>query len=152
MKIEFYYLDEKSIFLEDYIKLRNKYSSNILSGDVTLANTIKWIKETNNYIRLAINNNKLVGVCILYTNKSNEITIFTKYPNRGIGSLLLNDIENIARKNNILRIWSWIENGNESSKKLFKKLNFFKKEEKTKFFININKHGAIFQKILKENI
>lgn len=135
-------------YLNQYIELRNKYKDKLFTKSVNYEETKKWIKNNFILIKIAIKNEILLGVVVLYLNKNNEITIFTKEESKGIGSLLLIEIEKYALKNNIKYIYSWVEQSNEISKALFFNQNFLLFNESIKKYNDIEYIGNIFQKEL----
>jgi len=148
MKINIIDLKKNLQYLEQYIVLRNSYTHKLLTDKVRLLDTKEWIKNKLIYVLIAVENNTLLGVVILYLNKNNEIAIFTKNSNKGIGSILLSEMEKLAIRSKIPYLYSWVENTNEISIALFIKQKYIKIAQDVKSYNNINHQGIIFKKEL----
>ena len=119
-------LKEKEDFLDQYIDLRNKYIELLLTSPVTLPETKEWIKRNNIEIRGLVQDNVLLGAVILYLSRNGEITFFVKEPNKGIGSKLLQIIQNIARGKGLQSVWAWVLEDNFIAQRTFEKNGFVK--------------------------
>ena len=93
MKIDIVDLEENLQYLDQYIELRNSFTDKLLCEKVTMQDTKEWIKNTQLCIKIATQNSLILGVVILYMDKENEITVFVKEQNKGLGNLLLLEIE-----------------------------------------------------------
>jgi len=143
-------LKNNMVYLKDYIYLRNTYSDCLLTKKVTKNKTKQWLKTHQVDIFIAILKEEVVGAIIIYYEKNNEITIFTKYKNKGIGSKLLFYILNKAKFNKY-DLWAWIEQNNVLSYKLFKKFGFIKIKDFEKEFKGMNFNGYILKKFFKSD-
>jgi len=148
MKINIVELKNNLQYLDQYIKLRNSYENELFTKPVSYEETKKWLQSDTIFLIVAIKNEILLGAVILYLTKDNEITIFTKESNKGIGTLLLKEIEKTALKNKLKYIYSWVENSNYTSSKLFLKHNFLFINKIIKKHNNIKYIGNIFKKEL----
>ena len=119
-------LKEKEDFLDQYIDLRNKYIELLLTSSVTLPETKGWVKRNNIEIRGLVQDNVLLGAVILYLSRNGEITFFVKDPNKGIGSKLLQIIQNVAREKGLQSVWAWVLNDNFIAQRTFEKNGFVK--------------------------
>ena len=61
---------------------------------------------------------------ILYVGKGSEITFFVKHPNQGIGSKLLNIIEDVAKERKLTSLWAWVLKNNFIAQRVFTKNGF----------------------------
>jgi len=148
MKIDIVDLEENLQYLDQYIELRNSFTDKLLCEKVTMQDTKEWIKNTQLCIKIATQNSLILGVVILYMDKENEITVFVKEQNKGLGNLLLLEIEKFALDSKIKQIYAWIQNTNIASQSLFLKQKYIKQKQSTKIFNNIKYTGDIYQKEL----
>lgn len=148
IKVDIVDLKKNLLYLEQYIELRNSYASTLLTDKVTKGSTTKWILNDSIHIKIAVYEKTLLGVVILYLDKDNEVSIFTKEQNKGLGTALLQKIENEALAKQLTHLNSWIEDSNEASKALFLKQNYSILKREFKIYNNINYAGSIFQKKL----
>ena len=100
---------------------------------------LKWYNErikNNHPIIIALIKDEVVGWASLSKfrnidgyNKTAEISLYikTNFHKRGIGSMLLTKIEELAKKNNLHSLVSIITSNNIASIKLHEKFNFEKK-------------------------
>jgi L-amino acid N-acyltransferase YncA len=149
MKIEIVDLKLNLSYVKEYIELRNLYTDKLCTSKVDIAETIMWIKTTKNIIKILLNDKELVGVAILYVEKNNEITIFTKYHKKGYGNKLLYNIEKTAVENNIDFVYAWIDQTNRRSLNLFRKNNYLQTASKIKYYNGQKYIGYNFKKELK---
>ncbi len=148
MKIDIVDLKKNLQYLDQYIVLRNNYKDDLFTEIVTYQETRNWLQNNSIVNMIATQNKMLLGVVILYIDKKNEVTIFVKEKNKGIGTLLLKEIEKHAIKNGLTYLLSWIEASNKASKTLFIKEKYTLIHEKIKKYNNINYNGNIFKKDL----
>lgn len=135
-------------YLEQYIQLRNTYAHALLSKNITYETSQKWIQDDLICVLLALEEQTLLGVAILYLAKDNEVSIFTKEHNKGIGTLLLQKLEQHALRKGLHSLHSWIADTNIASASLFKKQRYIQKKQTIKYHNNIKYAGYIFQKEL----
>jgi RimJ/RimL family protein N-acetyltransferase len=142
-------LKENQRFLKQYVSLRNKYRDLLLTKKVTIEETKEWLKKAPVEIRCLLEGNELLGVVILYLNKKNEVTVFVKRPNKGLGKKLLLIIDKIARAKKIARLWAWVLTTNIPAQRLFEGCGYKKERLSKRKFKNIIFDGYIFYKIIK---
>ena len=148
MRVNVVNLKENLQYLDQYLELRNAHKDELFTKSVSYEKTKNWIQSNSILVKIAIKNEILLGVAILYLAKDNEITIFTKEKNKGIGSLLLKELEKYALENNLKSIYSWVEKSNEASCALFLKQKFSLLNEGIKKYNDMKYIGNIFQKEL----
>jgi len=141
-------LDEPQ-YLNQYILLRNSNNKKLLTACVNVDDTLVWLKDERQKVFLACENEVLLGVCIIYFSKENEVSIFVKEYKKGIGTQLLAYVKEVAESTNIKSLWAWIEDGNIASYKLFNKNGFNYKKDKKKFFNGQEYFGKIYEVKLK---
>jgi GNAT superfamily N-acetyltransferase len=135
-------------YISQYIELRNSYSHLLLTDIVKKEETVKWIKNSKTTILGTAKNNELLGVIILYLDRDNEIAIFTKEQKKGIGTLLLTEIEKTAKKNNINKLWAWVRKDNIPAQKLFEKNGYKLTKNSLRKYDNKDLNGFVFQKTI----
>jgi hypothetical protein len=113
-------LKEHTIYLSQYVVLRNKHYKALNSKKVTLKETQKWI-EGNLIILIAVKKSTLLGVGIIYLDKQNEVSLFVAEKDKGIGTILMKEILKIAKIKK-LRLWGWTKN--PIMERLFNKFKF----------------------------
>lgn len=142
-------LKEDGRFIEQYVSLRNSYVDLLLSSPVDSKGTQEWLKSEDIQIRGLVSDNVLTGVVILYLKRGGEITFFAKEKNRGIGSKLLELIEEVAAKRNLETIWSWVLKENMIAQHVFEKSGFVRESVSEREYGGIVKKGIIFKKQVK---
>jgi ribosomal protein S18 acetylase RimI-like enzyme len=142
-------LKEKEYFIEQYVNLRNSYTELLLTSPVNITDTKEWFKKADIEIRGLIEDNILLGVVILYLSRDGEIAFFAKDKNRGVGSKLLNIIEEVGKEKNLRSVWGWVIEGNFIAQRVFEKSGFEKIESCAREYKGIFKQGFKFKKFLK---
>lgn len=138
-------LKEKEDFFDQYINLRNKYTELLLTSPVTLPETKEWLKREDIEIRGLVQNNVLLGVVILYLNRNGEIAFFVREPNQGIGSRLLQIIQNVARGKGLQSVWAWVLHDNLIAQRVFEKNGFVKIGMSEREYKAITKQGIEYK-------
>jgi RimJ/RimL family protein N-acetyltransferase len=115
---------------------------------VNASETREWLKKNDIEIRSLVENDILLGVVILYLNKEGEISFFAKELNKGIGSRLLNIIEEVAKKKNLKSIWAWVLGENLIAQKAFEKNGFKKESVSEKEYKGVLRKGIQYKKYL----
>ena len=110
--------------LPQYVELRNNYCELLLTHSVELYETNRWIKNTSAEIRVIEEENFILGVVLLYVDRGGEIAFFAKQQNRGIGTRLLNIVEDIANEIKLPLIWAWVREDNHVAAKVFNKCGY----------------------------
>ena len=133
--------------LKDYVKLRNAFSKDLLSDHVTMEQTEAWLTRRDVEVLVAFDT-RLIGACILHVYRNAEVTIFVADTGRGIGSLLLNKIEELAQKRHILNLWAWTKLSNHAAQALFKKNNYTPQSRSVKIYHDNEITGIKFEKYI----
>jgi ribosomal protein S18 acetylase RimI-like enzyme len=107
--------------INDYVELRNKYVYELMSSPITLESTEKWMLDHKALMMGVIESQELIGACIVYPERNNELTIFVKYPHRGIGKFIIDNMGNLCREYNITEVWARVRPDNHSARKFFEK-------------------------------
>lgn len=107
-----------------------------------------FLENKENYIFVAILNNKIIGFLYGYElnrldDKNNmlyihEITINEEYRNLGYGYKLMIEFKKYCSQNNISKIFLFTDSNNIPAIKLYNKLNAEKAEEDSVYFIKVN--------------
>lgn len=127
-------LKEEEHYIEQYVQLRNKYAELLLTSSVNFFETKKWIKKNDIEIRGLAQNNVLLGVVILYLSKDGEVAFFVKDINIGIGSKLLNIIDEVAKERKLESIWAWVLDYNYIAQRVFEKKGYIKQGEGARLY------------------
>ena len=141
-------LRKREDFINQYVRLRNAYAELLLTSPVNISETREWLKKNDIEIRSLVENDILLGVVILYLNKEGEISFFVKESSKGIGSRLLNIIEEVAKKKNLKSIWAWVLEENLIAQKAFEKNRFKKESVSWKEYKGIVRKGIQYKKYL----
>jgi hypothetical protein len=145
------FVDLKAVprLLEQYVDLRNKYSSDLLSEPVEMKNTENWLSTANIKVICAVAEKTLQGVAILYFDKGGELAFFSRTPGKGTGSCLLVEADKSALSKGLGRIWAWTAKTNQSAQSSFIKSGYSAVEETERKFRSMSILGIIFEKHLK---
>ena len=147
--IEIVDLKEKENLIEEYVHLRNRYAELLLTLPVNVSATKEWIKKNDDVeVRGLVQNNILLGVAILYLNREGEIAFFAKEQQKGIGSKLLNIIEEVAREKKLKGVWAWVLSSNTVAQKSFMKNGYLSEQKTQRRYNDKNLEGFIFRKKL----
>jgi RimJ/RimL family protein N-acetyltransferase len=141
-------LKEEEDLIKQYVDLRNSYADLLLTSPVNVPETKKWLKKNEIEIRGVVEDGALLGVAILYLNRSGEIAFFTKYKNKGIGGRLLYIIKEVAARRYLKSVWAWVLNDNFIAQRVFKKNGFVKEGISEREYNNKIFSGIIFKKDL----
>jgi N-acetylglutamate synthase-like GNAT family acetyltransferase len=141
-------LRKREDFINQYVQLRNAYAELLLTSPVNVSETREWLQKNDIEIRSLVENDVLLGVVILYLNKEGEISFFAKDLNKGIGSRLLNIVEEVAKKKNLKSIWAWVLEENLIAQKAFERGGFKKESVSEKEYKGIVRKGIQYKKYL----
>ena len=132
-------------YIKHYIDLRNQNKEQLLTDSISEDETILWLNSANVCVKVAIENDELIGAAILYFDKAGEVAIFVKHKRSGVGTALLKEIQVQAQNENIKNLWAWVSNTNIASKKLFEKNKFNADMPCSRVFAGINYYGIIYK-------
>jgi RimJ/RimL family protein N-acetyltransferase len=104
-----------SDMLLQYVGLRNMYVTELATEKVELEETLCWLKQTPVIIQGMVEDDELRGVGIVYRDRHDELTYFARYPRRGIGTLILKRMEDLASAHGIDRLWAKVNSNNVAS-------------------------------------
>lgn len=141
-------LRKDEFFISQYVDLRNTYMEFLLTTPVTITETKEWLLTKDVEVRCLVQNNILIGAAILYLNKRGEIAFFVKKQKRGIGSRLLEIIEEVAREKTLGSVWAWVLLSNVNAQKAFIKNGYFLEKEGKKKYHNKTLKGFVFRKMI----
>ena len=141
-------LRKREDFINQYVQLRNAYAELLLTSPVNISETREWLQKNDIEIRSLVENDVLLGVVILYLSKEGEISFFVKESSKGIGSRLLNIIEEVAKKKNLKSIWAWVLKENLIAQKAFERNGFKKESVSEKEYKGIVRKGIQYKKYL----
>ncbi len=142
-------LKQEHFYLRQYVELRNFHKDVLLTGEVSLQETEKWLVQNNNVeiIGLVVRG-LLLGAVILYRNKNNEVTIFTRKYVSGSGKLLLDAIVRVAKKKKFTKVWVWVLSGNKVAYNFFTKHGFKDRGIVKRVFHDKNYLGNVLEKLI----
>lgn len=144
-------LKDEMLFLDQYIRLRNKHGDRLLTQPVNRTETEAWLRREDIVVKGLADNEVLLGVVILYVSKGGEIAFFAETPNRGIGTRLLQMIEEEAGEKKLPSIWAWVLSDNPIARHVFEKRGFVREEPEDRFFKGERKTGSKFRKYLRNH-
>ncbi len=139
-------LKKEEEFIEAYVSLRNRYSSLLLTKQVNVVQTRKWLKSRDIEVRGIVEDSSLTGATILYLNREGEIALFAKEPNQGMGIKLLEIVERVAKEKNLKSIWAWVLDDNLPAKRAFQKNGYKTDGKSRRCYEAENRLGVIFRK------
>ncbi len=139
-------------YVQQYLDLRNALRDLLLTRQLTLEETIPWLDTTDTEIRCLVDDHIVVGVVMLYLEKNGEVSLFTKYPRKGLGSELLCIIEQVARERKIEKIWSWVLATNQAALGAIQKNGKTREAITTKRFGSREFTGVIFTKTILNEV
>lgn len=143
-------LKKEELFIGQYVDLRNNYCELLLTEPVNVAETKKWLKRKDIEVRGIARGAILLGAVILYLNRSAEVAFFVgqKCRNKGIGSMLLNIIEEAAEEKKLNNLRAWVLFDNIIAQKTFIKNGYTLGTESERIYHGKKKRGVVFNKEL----
>ena len=126
-------------WIQQYVDLRNTFVNNLNTRKVTLKETLAWLEEANVIIIGSVKNTELVGTALLYLDKNNEFTIFTKAPRKGIGTVLGKRMEEIALTAGIKQFCARVNQDNQPALHFFEKNGWERTETKDQMIYFVKK-------------
>lgn len=135
-------------FIVQYVNLRNIYAELLLTAPVTIQDTKKWLKRDDIEIRGILQDDILMGVVILYLDRSGEVAFFVKEKGQGVGSKLLKVAEKVAKESKLKSLWAWVLVDNLIAQRVFEKNGFLKEGINERQFKGVVKQGYIYKKYL----
>ena len=141
-------LKKEKSFIEQYVQLRNKYTELLLALPVNILDTKEWLKKNDVEIRGIVQNNVLLGVTILYLSKGGEVSFFVKDKNAGLGSKLLDIIDEIAKDKRMESVWAWVLDYNFIAQKVLEKKGYIKQGMSEREYGGTVKQGFKYKKKL----
>lgn len=134
--------------IEQCINIEKSHNIEILSREI-LENDLK---KDSNYYLVATLNNTLVGYIglsyVLDTADIISLVVKKDYTQKGIASLLLNEIISFCYKKEIKNIFLEVRKSNTPAQALYNKFRFLKISERKKYYNNME-DAYIYTKILK---
>ena len=144
-------LKREEEFIEEYVSLRNRYSFLLLTRQVKVVETRRWLKRRDIEVRGIVKDSSLTGVTILYLSREGEIAFFVKEPNQGTGRKLLEIIERVAREKNLESVWAWVLDDNLPAKSTFQKNGYTADGKSRRSYRGENRLGVIFRKTFQRD-
>lgn len=139
-------LKEEPDFLEQYVEMRNQHREFLLTEPVDLAETRVWVEHEEIEIRGLARGKTLLGAAVLYLGKGGEIAFFTRHPNEGIGSRLLEVIEGVAKDRRLPGVWAWVLSDNAIARRVFMKNGYRLDAESVRTHHHKARNGFILKK------
>ena len=141
-------LKREDFFVHQYVDLRNRYASILLSNPVTVADTRAWLFRESVEVRCLIEKNHLVGAVVLYLHKAGEVALFVHESGRGVGSQLLRAIEAVAAEKKLVSLWAWVLTTNFPAQRTFLKNGYRLEKECSKEHDDQVLNGIIYRKMI----
>jgi ribosomal protein S18 acetylase RimI-like enzyme len=139
-------LRNEKTYLEQYVQLRNEFCELLLTEPVTIDGTMRWLGAVDVEIRGIVEDNRLLGCVILYIDKNGEVTFFARDKNKGIGTYLLEIVQNIAIDRKLGKVWSWVLKDNIIARRVFEKSGFINVEDAVREYRGTKRNGVVFVK------
>lgn len=136
-------------FIEQYVELRNSYTDLLLTDRISVAGTTEWVGNPKNdpvEIRLLIENGLLSGAVLLYLDRNGEVAFFAKKKNNGVGSRLLEIIQQVAINRSYSSIWAWVRADNLIAQRVFEKNGYKRTGSDQRKYKNVEIKGFTFKK------
>jgi N-acetylglutamate synthase-like GNAT family acetyltransferase len=133
-------------FINQYVLLRNRFLDLLLTDKVTEEDTKNWLKNKNVEVICSIEENVLIGACIIHLYREGEITIFVKKSRKGTGTLLLKEVESVAKKKGLNKIWAFTRSDNSKAENFFLINGYHKKGSEMKKHKTVEVLGTVFEK------
>ncbi len=135
-------------FVSHYVELRNQYVDLLVSSPVTFASTVEWLKRDDVEVRGILKDGVLQGAVVLYLDRDGEIAFFAREPGRGIGSRLLENIEEVGKRRNLASLWAWTMERNGAARRAFEKSGFIRETDVTREYQGSRIKGMVYRKQL----
>src|SRR5258708_18584363 len=97
-------LKKNTVFIDQYLVLRNAHADALLSTQVQKDETLQWLQNTSIEIIGLVENDILEGVALVNRERDAEISFFVRTPNKGVGTTLLEAIEKVAQKKGLTHL------------------------------------------------
>lgn len=143
-------LKKHRAYVRQYVDLRNAYRDVLLTSEVTPDETLIWLETMDVEIRCLVDHGKLMGAVMLYVHKNGEVAFFAREPRKGVGSLLLQTIESVARERDVKTVWAWVLMSNEAAQAAFRKNGYTVEQRETKKYGASEYQGILFTKNIRE--
>lgn len=141
-------IKERKDFIEQYVRLRNSYAELLLTSPVSITETKEWFKKKDVEVRGLAQDDTLLGVVILYLSRDGEIAFFVKDRNKGVGSKLLDIIEEIARERGLKAVWAWVLKDNLIVQRTFEKNGYLREKNSEREYKGTIRQGIKFIKYI----
>ena len=139
-------LRKEEKFIEAYVSLRNRYKELLLTRQVSVTETKEWLKNKQVEVRGLVQHDFLLGSAILYPDRDGEVTVFVRDLQRGIGTRLLNVIEQVAKEKRMKSVWAWVLFDNEAARRAFQKNGYAVERQSLRSHEGKDRSGVIFRK------
>lgn len=136
-------------FLAQYVELRNQYGALLLSEPVELMKTMDWVRSEGIEIRGIAHGETLLGAAVLYLGKGGEIAFFTRNPSQGVGSRLLDAIEEAARNRKLSEVWAWVLSDNVAAQRVFVKNGYRLDKKAERTHRQMPQNGFLYRKDIR---
>lgn len=114
-------LNKNRQYIQSYIDLRNKYTTELNTKVITIKSTINWFNnDKRGAIHCVVEDEKVIAAVIVHNRR--EVTVFSD--KKGLGNKLLAEAELMAFELGMADLWAKV---NDNSEKLFIR-NGYKKE------------------------
>lgn len=122
-----------------------------MTQPVDIPKTEAWIRREDIEVRGMAEGDVLLGAVVLYMERSGEVAFFVKEPGRGIGTRLLEEIEPVAARRGLARIWAWVSADNLVARKVFEKKGYRAVENRSKVYHGRNFSGTCYERLFSSS-
>ena len=116
-------LRQYKFLIPEYVSMRNRYVSELMTIPITLEMTIDWLdaRPSKGMVFCVLSGNSLVGAFIISFERRQEFSVFVDKPGTGTGRFILGELERVCRSEGISKIWARIRDDNVRAKAFFDK-------------------------------
>lgn len=141
-------LRRSPLFVGQYVALRNRYADLLLSTEVGVEETERWLRDAGVAVLVATEGEELLGAAVLYLRRAGEVAFFTGHPRRGVGSALLRALEKEASARGLESLWGWTLEDNIAARAAFERCGFAESGLSERAFGGERRRGVKFVKAI----
>lgn len=130
-RLRIFALEAASPWVDAYCRLRNRFSAELLSSEVSPDSTREWLANPAHRVFVAIQEEELVGFGVIYDDRDHEVAIAVSQPKLGIGRSLLRHLEARARVSGH-DLWAWTRGDNPAAQALFLRAGYLESAQESR--------------------